>query len=136
MENNNASDFPGNAVKTLASGINKTLSVVIVLTVMFALINLLDWYKQLIKLPASAARFPHGLFLFKISPIISLIIIILEVIIIVNQGYAWRDISEAFNKSDSELLNKGLVRMNWLFKIYFISLGLSVGVGIYRFFIM
>ena len=92
--------------KTLIKRNIRLISVLFILTTIYALFNLLDWYIVLSKAEFTRIT-PRIIFLYRIHPIISVVISVISIIgyfLILNGN---RSIAMSFEKNEADLFNRG-----------------------------
>jgi len=86
--------------------IYQVIAVVLICTIIFALIDLLDWYKFIENAPA-VSKLPHPFYRYKLWPIIGITELLLNITVNAGFYHAWSNLKAYFETSDDILLQKG-----------------------------
>jgi hypothetical protein len=87
--------------------IYKLMSTVLVFTLIWTAIELLEWYKYIENSPI-VSRLPHPFYRYKIWPALGIVELALNVLVNVLAYQAWGDVKSYIHSSDENLLHKGL----------------------------
>ena len=97
----------GEMAETYVKKIYKLMSIVIIFTLIWAAIDLLEWYKFIENSPV-VSRLSHPFYRYKMWPIIWIMELAMDITVNVLFYQAWGNLKSFIETSDDNLMHKGL----------------------------
>ena len=117
----------------LAKKIFKLTLVLLVLSILYSIMDLLDWYSFLIKYSSSTRKLPYYLYNHTIRPVIAFFILLFSLLGHILNYKAFAAINTGVEQQDAAFFNKGFKNIYVVAVLSVISLSLALGSICYRY---